>query len=105
MCVYPLRLLASGVLRSPAISMTVLPGLQISKMLAESKARVQRLLESKRAQLHAVAAALVEQETLDAVQITAVCDGVDTSAASAPGAAEVGEGRRARFPPTAHEAA
>jgi ATP-dependent Zn protease len=50
--------------------------LQIARMLSESKARAEQLLQSKLAELHAVAAALVENETLDAVQMTRVCDGV-----------------------------
>jgi ATP-dependent Zn protease len=62
--------------------------LQVAKMLAESKARVERLLTEKKAQLHAVAAALVEKETLDAAQITAICEeAARTQRPTGPGAA------------------
>jgi ATP-dependent Zn protease len=49
---------------------------QIARMLAESKERVLRLLTQRTPELHAVAAALVEHETLNANRIVEICDSV-----------------------------
>jgi ATP-dependent Zn protease len=62
-------------------------------MLAESKERVQRLLTQRSPELHAVAAALVEHETLDAGQIVEICDAVtqgDLALVVVPGNHETG---------------
>jgi ATP-dependent Zn protease len=49
---------------------------QVSSLLHKAKNRVHELLKRRLSELHAVAEALIRDETLDSSQITAICNGV-----------------------------
>ena len=51
-------------------------------MLQSAKNRVRDLLRKRMAELHAVALALINQETLDHAQISAICQKASESAAT-----------------------
>ena len=52
-------------------------------ILQGAKERVRALMRGRMAELHAVASALIKQETLDEAQISAICEQAAESAASA----------------------
>lgn len=58
-------------------------GMQVLGILQGAKDRVQSLLRRRMGELHAVASALIHQETLDHAQISAICEQAAESEASA----------------------
>ena len=61
--------------------------LQVTSMLKEARARVQTMLGDRMEELHAVAKALIQEETLSADQILDVCERSRAASAAAAAAA------------------
>lgn len=62
--------------------MNIVSGVQVRGVLQSAKNRVRDLLRRRMAELHAVALALINQETLDHAQISAICQKASESAAA-----------------------